>query len=484
MLDYLKNIKVLLVAGVFALLSLIIGFMSTASPLKLSVVLFGIAVVGLCLFSRWWGALILIALAPFYGFARFVLEVPTSVILIKEAIVIIIAVSWLLDDIFLKRIKIPRNPILMPLGIFLFILAVQFLRTGNPVQGLFGLRIYITYVPLFYVLLTEKISDRQMKVSLFIMIFTVMLTVAYGFWQWTVGIDNLRMLGLAKAGPNIQAGEYLRVFSTYAGPEYFAANLIMQTLVLFSLIASTRNLAGKVIYSVCIGLMLFMLGATLYRSMWAMALVSITAILVLVRKYRYIFIIALALYALIQYSPSYVKERASLTFSREDESYQIRKELYFKTNVINVLENIIGYGVGASLGGEAYQMQTGGRRASSLLMGGSTESWLASVAIELGLAGLLVYIWLMISIIKVSVHVYRKADDAFWRGLGLGFSAFAIGDLVVSSFFLVPACFPAGDLYFWFLTAMMAKKYHQLVYQSPSVPGYELSGQQYPEAAI
>jgi hypothetical protein len=29
---------------------------------------------------------------------------------------------------------------------------------------------------------------------------------------------------------------------------------------------------------------------------------------------------------------------------------------------------------------------------------------------------------------------------------------------------LVPACFPAGDLYFWFLSALLANKYHQLEY--------------------
>jgi hypothetical protein len=484
MFDFLKNIKVLLAAGVFALLSLIIGPMASATPLKLSVILLGMAVVGICLFSRWWGALILIALAPFYGFVRFVMEVPQSVMLIKEVIVVIISISWLLDDIFLKRVKLPQNPVLLPLGIFLFILIVQFLRTGDPMQSLFGLRMYITYVPLFYVMLTEKITDRRLKTALFVMVLAAMLTVVYGFWQWAIGIDQLRDLGLAKAGPNIEAGGYLRVFSTYAGPEYFAANLILQMLILFSLFTASSSVVAKVVYSICIGLMIFMLANTLYRSMWVMALVSFTAILVIVKKYRYIFIMALVLFAVLQYSPPYVKERAGMTFSRDDESYQIRKELYFKTNVINVMENIIGYGVGSSLGGEAFVRQTGGRLSSRLLMGGSTESWLASVTIELGVAGLLVYLWLMISVIKISLYVFKLAPDAFWRSLGLGFSAFAVGDLVVSSFFLVPACFPAADLYFWFITAMMAKKYHQLVYQKAAIPGGQLGDQKYLEETI
>jgi hypothetical protein len=274
----------------------------------------------------------------------------------------------------------------------------------------------------------------------------------------------LENLGLAKAGPNIAAAGHLRVFSTYGGPEYFAANLIMQMLMLFSLFTSSQNPAGKVIYAVCIGLMMFMLANTLYRSMWVMALISIIALLVMLRKYRYIFLMILVIVLVVRFSPPYVSERAGLTFSKDDESYQIRKELYFRTNVINILENILGYGVGSSMGNIAFTEQTGRRHSSRLLMGGSTESWLASVTVELGLAGVLVYLWLVLSVIKTSLHVYKMAPDPLWRGLGLGFSAFTIGDLVVSSFFLVPACFPAGDLYFWFLSALLANKYHQLEY--------------------
>ncbi|MDP2807278.1 MAG: hypothetical protein Q8O74_03970 [bacterium] len=464
----MKNIKALLVLGVLAVLGFIIGPMAGTDPKKLMVLLVVATVVSLCMFSRWWGVLVLIGLAPFYGFARFVLEVPPSMILIKEAIVVLISVSWLLEDVFLKRIKLPQNPVLMPLGIFLFILIIQFLRTGTPMQSLFGLRIYITYVPLFYVVLTEKITNRRLETALFLMVFTAMLTVAYGFWQWSVGLEGLRAFGLAKAGPNISSMGYLRVFSTYAGPEYFAINLILNMLILFGLITASKNVTAKTIYSVCIGLMMFMLAATLYRSMWIMALVAAAAILAITRRYRYIIVMALVLFAVIQYSPPYVKERAGVTFSKDDESYQIRKELYFKTNVINVLENIIGYGVGSSMGNISFSGQTGRVHSSRLLMGGATESWLASVTIELGVIGLLVYLWLMVAVIKTSLYIYKSASEVFWRALSLGFSAFAIGYLVVSSFFLVPACFPAGDLYFWFLTAIMAKKYHELVYETPS----------------
>ena len=485
MFNLLKNTRVILFLGVLAVLGFIIGPMAGTDPKGLMIILLAATAGGLCLFNRWWGVLILIGLAPFYGFVRFVLDVPQSLILIKELIVVLISVSWLLEDIFLKRVKLPRNPVLMPLGIFIFILLIQFLRTGTPVQSLFGLRVYVTYMPLFYVLLTEKITDRRLKTALFLMVFMAMLTVVYGFWQWAIGIDQLRDLGLAKAGPNIQAGEYLRVFSTYAGPEYFAANLILQMLILFSLFTSSSSVTAKVVYSICIGLMIFMLANTLYRSMWIIALVSFTAILVIVRKYRYIFIMIIILFAVVQYSPPYVKERAGLTFSKNDESYQIRKELYLKHNVITVMENIIGYGVGSSFGGETYTKQTGSRYANKLLIGGgATESWLASVTIELGVAGLLVYLWIMVSVVKMSLYVFKTAPDVLWRALGLGYSAFAIGDLVGSFFFLFPACFPAGDLYFWFITAMMAKKYHQLVYQKVAIPGGQLGDQKYLEETI
>ncbi len=158
--------------AVLALLAAAIGMGSASStqPLKLLALLGGIGVVYVCLFHRWWGVILLLGMAPFYGFIRYVLDIPPSWALYKEGMVILIVTGWLVEDVVLRRKQYAQNPLMLPLGVFLFVLLVQFLRAPDPVQAVFGLRVYVTYVPIFYVLLTEQPDDRQVKAALGVII--------------------------------------------------------------------------------------------------------------------------------------------------------------------------------------------------------------------------------------------------------------------------------------------------------------------------
>ena len=123
--------------------------------------------------------------------------------------------------------------------------------------------------------------------------------------------------------------------------------------------------------------------------------------------------------------------------------------------MIAITDNIIGYGLGSSVALESFQSRTGRRNIFKLFGGGNTESWLASVAIELGLIGMVVYIWLMITVIQQGLAIFRSGLPPLWQGLGAAFASFATGLLVISSFFMAPTLLPAGDLYFWFFAGIM-----------------------------
>jgi hypothetical protein len=73
---------------------------------------------------------------------------------------------------------------------------------------------------------------------------------------------------------------------------------------------------------------------------------------------------------------------------------------------------------------------------------------------ELGLIGLLVFIWLLISIFRNSLRVYRRIGDRFSQGLTLGFIAGFIGLVILAitanAFIIVRIMEP-----FWFIAAII-----------------------------
>jgi O-antigen ligase len=73
---------------------------------------------------------------------------------------------------------------------------------------------------------------------------------------------------------------------------------------------------------------------------------------------------------------------------------------------------------------------------------------------ETGIIGLWVFIWLMITIFRYSLHTFNNVEDDWARGLTLGFLAGFIGLLIHSfsanTFIIVRIMEP-----FWFLTAIV-----------------------------
>jgi len=415
--------------------------------------------------NRWHGIVILLVVAPFYGFLRFVIGLSNQQIIIKEALVVLITASSMAVKVVLEKQKINWYGHDRILGIFLFLVLIQFFHSPDPMLGVLGIRIIATYIPLYFVIRYEKPTTGQIKRIMVVLFVIICLTTVYGLWQSSVGKARLNELGLDKVATSLgvesQNIDVVRVFSTFAGPEYFGATLILTILLLISLWITLNKTFIKILIIAAIMMMILAVGLTLVRIEWGMLVLGIIFLGIFTKKYLVIMAVVILSIVAVSLAPEVIMERAKMSFGREDMSYSARKEVYTEWNLVNIGENIIGTGLGTTNGASIYSKFNKRGIASKLLGGGTTESWYAAIAIEMGLLGLTMYLWLMGAIIKHSYLIYKTSKMEYLKGLSLGFLAFVSSMAVSNIVAPMPACFPAGDLYFWVLLGIITIMYER-----------------------
>ena len=125
----------------------------------------------------------------------------------------------------------------------------------------------------------------------------------------------------------------------------------------------------------------------------------------------------------------------------EDSAYQRYQSI--ERVITKILPNypILGVGVtGIGLGDNQY----------SLILG------------ETGIVGFIVFIWLLYSIFRMSLYVYRFSDNPYERSLGLGVTcalfSFLVQGLGVNTFIIVRIMEP-----FWFCVALVSLSYMRII---------------------
>lgn len=431
------------------------------------IVLLGAGIFLYALLAAPWSALqILLFLAPFYGFVRFTLGLSTTQVIIKDVAVIMIIISCFIWNIAIRRKKISFNRIDRLLLVFFVVVVFQFFRAPEPLLGLLGFKIIAAYIPVYLAVRWERPSVAKVKKTFGIVIGIIFLTTLYGFWQQFVGRAMLAELGLERTGTSIHITgprdtNVFRLFSTYAGPEYFGAALVFSILLLVGLWPYYKKRFLKVIVVLMVIAMAIALSLTFVRIEWFMLILGLIFLATYSKDHKITFVVLFLAGVVLFLLPEAAKERAKFSFTSEDESYFARKEVYFQWNIPNILNNIMGRGLGTTSGQTVFSRLTQKTVTTGLIGGGTTESWYGSIAIELGIIGLLVYLWLMREIIKYCSEVFRKSQDKFLKWLSFGFSSFVVGMLVTNVVAPMPALFPAGDLYFWFVLGAIASIYEQ-----------------------
>jgi len=290
-------------------------------------------------------------------------------------------------------------------------------------------------MPLLFFLIVSVIRNvKQMKILLLLMCISIFI-VNKGFYN-TVSVRDLSHFdyNLRYAGQMGYAGEN--------GLGAFAASMALFLIGLYAFEAKKSRkllLLGLIASSVYVILFVFSRGA------YAGFLVGLLFIGIFKERKLLVFAAAL-LFAWQVLLPTSVQERITMTYQAGelDPSAQTRLNLWQEALDMTSHNPIMGSGY------DTYEYLRGASKYTD------THNYYLKVLVETGIVGLLFYLWLLCKMLYQGQTLFFRAEDPFFKALGLGFAALMVGTIVLNLFGDRWTYFQVNG-YIWVLLALVVR---------------------------
>lgn len=364
-------------------------------------------------------------------------------VLVTQGILLILFLAWIVKMISEKEIRLVRTPLDLPIALFMFFALLSLINAFNFDAGLQGLFELLTYVFLFYIVANNIKTPEQVE-RLFIPVFfaATLVSIEGILENWGLGVLVTR----GERPPEI--------FSFLGNPNYIAQYLIivLPLSITLSLFASRRI---KRSLSIIVSLILiFCLFLTFTRGAWLGFIASLIFLVFalplprLKRQFKWLIPLVLILVIIASY------------FALSQEPF--RKELFrripdriinWKSTLLMIRTHpILGSGIGnlyfvlpRYLIPKFHEILPMQRIAES-------HNDYLHIWAEIGLFGLLAFIWLIIAYFKRGFQRFRM-ERGYQRAL-IGALMAAVIATLVQSFFDFNLHRPVSNLMFWTILAL------------------------------
>jgi len=355
----------------------------------------------------------------------------------EDMLLILLSITWLAKMAIKKAPVLRTSPLNIPIGIYVAVMCVATVRgmlLGNvvPLKGTFYLLKLIEYLVLYFIVLNETASEKQVKMFLIVLFLTSLAVGIYGNTHiGRVGRISAPFEGSGE--PNTLGGYLLFIMSIIAGLIVYYKKRRWPLICLFVFLLPT---------------FLF----TYSRASFLGVIFSMFVFTFLTKDKRviiWILAIILAFFMAINYGPPMLKKRVLGTFIPE-ENQAVKKvgpiylgpspaarvqswEFAFRKQLPR--KPLLGYGI------------TGA---------GFLDSQYVLTLVETGVLGLLAFLWLMWRVWIAALRSYKTVENPLYKGLAMGFMvgfagllAHAIGS---NTWVIIRIAEP-----FWFFTAIVVK---------------------------
>ena len=359
------------------------------------------------------------------------------VIRAEDLLLIIVSLTWLAKMAVRKSPLIRRSPLNAPIGIYVAVMIISTVKamiTGQvmPLKGAFYVLKVVEYYVLYFIVLNETTSGKQVKLFLAVLLLTAFIVGLYG----NTHIGSVSRISAPFEGegePNTLGGYMLFILCLVGGMIFYYKEKRQLLILLLLFLAPT---------------FLFTLSRASYFGM-AVSMVAFVAISKDKRVLTAVLLILLLSILAFSFGPQALKDRITGAFKPEES--QELKQLGAITLGPSTAARIKSWD--DVLKHDIPKDPFLGRGVTGLRF---LDSQYILVLGETGIIGLFMFLWVMWRAWRAAYDTYNKVENPLYKGLTLGYlmgfaglMAHAIGS---NTFLIIRIAEP-----FWFFTAIVIK---------------------------
>jgi len=359
------------------------------------------------------------------------------VIRAEDLLLIIVSITWLAKMAIEKRPLIKNSPLNAPIAIYTAILAFSTLRgmlMGKvvPISGFFYVLKIVEYFVLYFIVLNQITTIKQVKTFLVILLFVSLIVGIYG--NTHIGKEARISAPFEGEGePNTLGGYLLFILSLLGGLIYYYRDRRIILVGIFLFLVPT---------------FIFTLSRASYLGMFA----SLGIAIVILKDYRITALVLamfLAFVVLVAVGPPQIRDRVIGAFTPEKQ--QELKSVGALTLGPSPAARIVSWQI--AMKDKFPKAPFFGRGVTGA---GFLDSQYVLILVETGLIGLAAFFFLLWRIWSVACDSFRKVQLPLFKGIAIGYMVGFVGLLLhavgSNTFIIIRIAEP-----FWFLTAIVVK---------------------------
>jgi len=390
--------------------------------------------------------------------------------LIAEILVILGLMFWGFEVLSQEKAKLTSSTLNFPILSFISICILSLIWSNSFFVSLKELPLFLAG-PLLYFIITNNISyERQIRHILNVLLIVGSLFGIYGTFQYN-GIDFsfwIRNIGRQQ------------VFGLFGNVNFFAEYLIIPLPIAVSLFFAPQNKLKKILLLIGIIAMGVSLTATFTRGSYLGFGVSLIFMFFLflisrgknfIKRNKKIFIAILVIIIIItslfiipnplnKSGTAIEKIKSRISISQLTQSSSIKRRIAtWKFTALMIRDHpLLGSGIGTykynTLKYQAEFFEQGENR--SLYPHGFADkahNEYLQLWAEMGIVGLGIFIWLIISYFSCALKILRKIKDEYKRGIIIGLMGSVVA-VLIDGLFGFPLHLPATVILFWLVLAL------------------------------
>ena len=389
---------------------------------------------------------------------------------IMQVLVLLALMFWGLKMVSKEEFKFTSTPLNFPLLSFIIICTLSLMWSNNFFVSLKELPLFLAGPLLYFIIVNNVSGQEQINRILTITLIVGGLFGIYGILQYR-GIDFsiwIRNIGRQQ------------VFGLFGNVNYFAEYLIIPLPIAVSLFFASQNKFKKSLLLIAILAMGISLTVTFTRSSYLGFGVSLIFMAILFitlqgnsfikenKKFFIIILVAIIIITLLFVIPSPLNKsgtiistiKSRISVSQLSESYSISTRISnWKFTTLMIKDNpLLGSGIGTykynSLKYQARFLEQGQNRSIyPYVFATKTHNEYLQLWAELGIVGLGIFIWLIISYFYYGLRFIKRVKNRYKQGIIIGLMGAVIA-VLIDGIFGFPLHLPATIVLFWLALAL------------------------------